>query len=158
MQMIIIFDATDQIPVEGLKKAIRFLRDNDLSALSPDSIQAIDGDAIFAQVQEYDTNTENDLLFETHNVYYDLHYIVSGVEYICCASRKKLILKTPYDCNNDSAFYENPVHCRRLLLKAGDAIFIAPTEAHKPRCAWDNPQRVRKIVVKVKAHEQAAHD
>jgi YhcH/YjgK/YiaL family protein len=156
MRIISVFDNADSTARDGLEKAMRFLEDNDLSALRPGSVQAIDGDTVFVQVQEYETRPESVLDFETHNVYYDLHYILSGTEYICCAHRKGMTPKTAYDHDNDITFYEDPIHYKRLSVKTGDAVFIAPTEAHKPRCTVDTPQRVRKIVVKIKAGEQTA--
>ena len=51
---------------------------------------------------------------------------------------------------NDLKFYEEPALSGTVLLLPGDLIVVAPEDAHKPRCAADGPEFVRKVVVKVK--------
>jgi YhcH/YjgK/YiaL family protein len=37
-----------------------------------------------------------------------------------------------------------------LQLTPGSFALFYPEDAHKPNCAWDAPERVRKVVVKVR--------
>ena len=39
---------------------------------------AIDGDRIFAEIQEYTTKDPKDCRFETHRKYYDIQYVAEG--------------------------------------------------------------------------------
>jgi YhcH/YjgK/YiaL family protein len=158
MRIAIVFDDTGRFPRENLEKALRFLKVTDLGLLRPGVVTPIDGDEVFAQVQEYETRAEERLDFESHNVYYDLHYLVTGNEYIYCTTSRDLIPKTVYNRADDILFYEDPAWYGRFLLKAGNAAFIAPGDAHKPRCFVDKPETVRKIVVKVKAHTRYSEE
>ena len=50
---------------ERFRKAFAFLRDTDFSVLSEGKVE-IDGENIFAEVQEYVTKPENECRFESH--------------------------------------------------------------------------------------------
>jgi YhcH/YjgK/YiaL family protein len=150
--MMMVLDNTENFPIEGFEKALLFLETADLRELQPKAVIPIDGDAVFAQVHEYETRPEETVDFENHTVYYDLHYLVSGKEYICGANVKGLKQKTAYNATDDIAFYEGPSHYGRFLLNPGEALLVASGEAHRPGCSVDKPEWVRKIVVKVKAH------
>lgn len=87
--------------------------------------------------------------YETHENYFDIQYLVEGVERIGCVSREGLLVKTPYEVGNDVTFYQEPVLDGSVLLRAGDYVVLAPEDAHKPRCAAGEAMPVKKIVLKV---------
>ena len=64
---------------ESLYKGLRFLRETDLVAL-PVGRYKIDGDAVFALVQEYETHLPEECRWEAHYTYTDIQYIVEGSE------------------------------------------------------------------------------
>ena len=64
---------------ESLYKGLRFLRETDLAAL-PVGRYEIDGDAVFALVQEYETHPPEECRWEAHYTYTDIQYIVEGSE------------------------------------------------------------------------------
>ena len=64
---------------ESLYKGLRFLRETDLAAL-PVGRYEIDGDAVFALVQEYETHLPEECRWEAHYTYTDIQYIVEGSE------------------------------------------------------------------------------
>ena len=64
---------------ESLYKGLRFLRETDLAAL-PAVRYEIDGDAVFALVQEYETHLPEECRWEAHYTYTDIQYIVEGSE------------------------------------------------------------------------------
>ena len=47
-------------------------------------------------------------------------------------------------------FYEEPEYSGSVVLTPGDLIVVSPEDAHKPRVALDQPEPVRKVVVKVR--------
>lgn len=107
----------------------------------------IDGENVFALVQEYQPKKEGS--FESHKNYIDIQYIFSGSEIIewCNISdakaekdltpEKDVILY--YDCKDKSSI---------LLKQNGFAIFF-PSDLHKPGLIA-NDNNVIKIVIKIK--------
>jgi YhcH/YjgK/YiaL family protein len=89
------------------------------------------------------------LSFETHEKFFDIQYLVEGVELLGACTRQGLVVKTPYDTANDVTFYEDPDHAGQVLLRGDDYVIFAPEDAHKPRCQAGAPLPVKKIVVKV---------
>ena len=64
---------------EKFAKAYHFLRTEDLEAL-PVGITQIDGNEVFANVQEYTTMPWDECAFEAHDRYFDIQYVVYGRE------------------------------------------------------------------------------
>ncbi|MBO4278405.1 MAG: YhcH/YjgK/YiaL family protein [Spirochaetales bacterium] len=128
--------------------AFDFLKREDLAQLPVGWIEL--GEGVKASVQEYDSFPWDANRFETHEAYFDVQYVVSGMEYVGVCDRRELgPVAVPYDKANDIEFYEEPSNCGKVFLNAGDFIVLAPEDAHKPRCAVDRPIPVKKIVVKV---------
>lgn len=134
---------------EQFKKAYDFLRTADLETL-PLGRTDIDGDSVFANVQEYMSMPADTCKFEAHDKYFDIQYVVSGREQFGYVKREGLIVDTPYDSANDLIFYADPKESGSILLEAGDMAIVPPEDAHKPRCIAGTAQKVRKIVIKVR--------
>jgi YhcH/YjgK/YiaL family protein len=134
---------------EKFKKAYKFLRETDLKAL-PLGRTDIQGDDIFANVQEYISMPANECKYEAHDKYFDIQYVVEGKEQFGYVAREGLEIDTPYDSEKDLVFFKDPALDGNILLNAGDLAIAPPEDAHKPRCIADVPCKVRKIVVKVK--------
>lgn len=66
---------------EGVRRAIRWAREHDLSAL-PCGRNDIDGDALYVNVAEYDSKAFEDCKFEAHKRYIDVQVVASGIERI----------------------------------------------------------------------------
>jgi len=134
---------------EKLKKAYEFLRTEDLAGL-PTGIVEIDGNEIFANVQEYTTMPWESCAFEAHDQYFDIQYVVCGKEMFGYVKREGLKESVPYDGGKDLVFFEEPENCGKVLLEAGDFAIVPPEDAHKPRCMAGESCKVKKIVLKVK--------
>lgn len=134
---------------EKFKKGYGFLKNTDLKAL-PLGRVGIDGDELFASVQEYTTMPAEDCKYEAHNRYFDIQYMVEGQECFGYVKREGLTEEAPYDEVNDLVFFKEPEQDGYVLLQTGDAAVVAPEDAHKPRCVAGKACRVRKIVVKVR--------
>lgn len=133
---------------EKFRKGYEFLRNTDLKALLVGRVD-IDGDALFASVQEYTTMAADTCKYEAHNRYFDIQYIVEGEEQFGYAKRADLVEEAPYDEADDMVLFKEPDQGGTVYLKAGDCIVVAPEDAHKPRCMAGKPCKVKKIVLKV---------
>ena len=134
---------------ERFRKGYEFLRTADLKALPAGRVD-IEGDDLYASVQEYTTMDADTCKYEAHNRYFDIQYVVTGEELFGYAKREDLEEEAPYQEAEDIVFLKDPAVCGSVLLKAGDCAVVSPEDAHKPRCAAGNPCPVKKIVVKVK--------
>ena len=133
---------------ERFRKAYAFLEHTDLKALPLGRVD-IDGDRLFASVQEYTTMAWEDCRYEAHNRYFDIQYVVEGRELFGYVKRDGLSEEAPYSEADDLVFFQEPEESGRVLLEAGDCAVVPPEDAHKPRCIAGTPCRVKKIVVKV---------
>ena len=128
-----------------------------LSLLNEDSVRnaapgkyAVQGDDIFYIVDEYETKPIEEGRPEVHRKYLDIQYIVSGSECIGYTPLEGLTEETPYNGENDVAFYKYDPSISKLILKQGMFAIFWPNEAHMPGCCIGTvPQKVKKIVVKI---------
>lgn len=128
--------------------ALRYLAQTDFSTVDPGRFD-IDGDNIYALVQEYDTKLIAESKWETHEKYTDVQFIAAGSEQIGFADTSALTPLALYDESKDVTKFEGSGDF--VTLKPGwFAVFFAG-EAHMPCVAIGVPDRVRKVVVKVRA-------
>lgn len=133
-----------------MRTAFSFLREADLARL-PLGRADIDGDEVFANVQEYDTVPAGQKQMEAHRRYYDVQYVVEGEEVLQYAPLAGLAPSGEFDEEADFGLFATPEAPSSIVLRAGEMAVLAPEDAHKPGCAVGEPGRVRKIVVKVRA-------
>ena len=129
-----------------IRTALEWLRATDLAALPVGRID-LEGDKLFALVQEYDTKPMSEGLWEAHRSYIDVQYVVRGVERMGYTPVETITVTKPYDAEKDylngtgpGAFIEAP---------AGMVFVLWPGDAHMPGMRVDGPVPVRKIVLKV---------
>ena len=141
---------------ERFRKAYAFLNRDDLSALPVGRVD-IDDDEVFANVQEYETAAAGERLYEAHRRYYDVQFMVAGIESMWYAPLEELKPEGDFDEEGDGGLFSAAPGApeSEIVLRPGDLAVVAPEDAHKPRCVpsaeGGRPQRVRKIVVKVLA-------
>ena len=139
----------DKIRFEDkFQRAIDWLKNNDLVNMECGKYE-IDGDHIFAYLQEYESLMWEKAKYETHNKYYDLQYIVIGEELFGYVLKDELKPQTDYDAIKDLQFYHDPDYVSGVALKEGDFIIVSPLEAHKPKPALHKPRYVKKVVIKI---------
>ncbi|MBQ0070784.1 MAG: YhcH/YjgK/YiaL family protein [Spirochaetales bacterium] len=127
--------------------AFAFIKRADLMELPVGWIELDNG--VRASVQEYTTFPPAEALYETHDKYFDLQYMVKGEEVVLVAPREGLKTKIAYDPVNDIEFYEEPIADGGAYLKEGYYVILAPEDAHKPRTIAKEAMAVKKIVVKI---------
>ena len=132
---------------EKFRKAYEWLRKTDLEELAVGSYQIM-GEQVVANVQEYTTLPVDVAKYEAHDKYFDIQYIVSGVESFGICKREDLIEDTRRS-ESDLIFYKEPELSGHIILTKGDFVVVAPEDAHKPKCMVKEPSEVKKVVVKV---------
>lgn len=135
---------------ERFQAAYAFLAQADLAELPIGRVD-IDGDDVFANIQEYETIPASEKQMEAHRRYYDVQYVVEGEELMEYAPLEGLAEARPFDEDADFGLYAAPDRPSSVVLRAGDVAVLAPEDAHKPGCALGAPSRVHKVVVKVLA-------
>lgn len=116
---------------------------------SADGRHAIDGDAVFALVQRYQTRPAAGPL-EAHRRYVDVQYLLRGREVIQWAPLASLTtVARPYDAEQDAGLFAADAGVASVPVSAGQFMILFPDDAHAPCCAWAEPEPVVKIVVKV---------
>jgi len=129
-----------------IEKAFRYIKNLDLAQLKTGKFQ-IDGDNIFALVSEYETKNLEQGLWEAHRKYIDIQYIISGQEkmgYSCLDNMKTSI---EYEEKKDILFVTGQGDY--LTVNQGSFALFTPTDAHMPSIKVDNPQNVKKLLIKI---------
>ena len=132
--------------------AMDFLRGKDLSALEAGK-HPIDGDRIFASVQEVRTEPMRDRRFELHRDYIDIQVLHTGRELHGYTSLPPVhkALEDKLD-TADVAFYRIPSQAEGLqtiILQPGQYVVYLPGELHCPCCAVEKPENIFKTVLKI---------
>lgn len=121
---------------------------NSLNELpSPNTV--LKENSVFCNPVCFTTKPESECIFEAHENFIDLHYIVKGSEKIATADTNSLTPHTPYDANKDIGFYTGKQYGSYILNKC-DFMICFPSDAHMVAIAPENPEAVEKIVVKIK--------
>jgi len=132
---------------ENLKKGFDFLKNTDLSQVEVGRFE-IDGKNVFALISEYESKAHQDCRLEAHQAYADIQYIVSGREAIGFAPLNGQTVTEEYIAEKDIVFFSGET--TQLILETGMFAVFYPQDAHRPSMQIDEPEHVKKIVVKVK--------
>lgn len=130
---------------ERIAKGFAFLRNTDLDAI-PSGKHDIEGDTIFALVQEYPTKPLNECKLESHKKYIDIQYVIRGEEFMGVTTKNnQKILEQDED--KDYTFYEGTTSLVRVS-KGMFTIFF-PDDLHQPCVQTESAAEVKKVVIKV---------
>jgi YhcH/YjgK/YiaL family protein len=132
----------------GIERALDYLGTTDFATVE-DGKHKIDGDEIYALIMSYKTEPESARSFEAHRKYLDVQYLLAGREVIYWAPIEELTPAGEYSQGKDIVFLSGEPRARLQLTPGSFALFY-PEDAHKPNCAWEAPQQVRKVVLKVR--------
>ena len=135
----------------GIAKAFAYLQSTDLAAIVPGKYE-IDGDNIFAIVQEYQTLSTEAEQMEAHKKYIDVQYMINGEELIGHAVLQDQIPSQVYEETTDfMLFWEQPSFFSKL--QTGMFMIFYPTDLHMPCIKINEPATVKKLVIKVKVEK-----
>jgi biofilm protein TabA len=131
-----------------LVAALDFLEAADLAAL-PLGKTVIDGQRLFALVQEYSPKSAYMLKYEAHRRYWDVQYVISGVERMGWNTLSRMAVSQPHDTERDVAFFTGSGDT--FHVPAGTFAIFGPHDVHMPGIEPGGAavSTVRKIVVKV---------
>ena len=129
------------------KTAFEYLQKTDFTKLEKGKYE-IDGENIFAIVNEYDTIDASTEQMESHKKYIDIQYIVYGAERIGHELLQQQVPSKAYDEEKDFMLFGEAPAFFSVLEQGMFAIFF-PHDLHMPNLKIDGPQPVKKVVMKV---------
>lgn len=133
---------------DRLEKAFAFLSRKDIAAL-PLGRHEIDGDNVFAFVQECELRPLAAMKIEAHRRYIDIQAPLDGSEAYGYGRLTDENAKRPFDIERDVGFYDQKVDVK--VLNPGEfALFIPPYAVHGPSCTAGVVEKRKKIVIKVR--------
>lgn len=134
---------------EGVRMALEYIRETDLLSLAPGRYP-IDGDRVFALIQEPTTQSRDRAPFENHKRHADLQTTLRGVEYVGYCPIGKLTPKGDYDVESDVQLYSGEGD----LLMRNDAgksfALFYPEDGHQPYVTLGDPAPIKKVVVRIR--------
>lgn len=146
-----IIDALEQAALythlgANIRRALDYLQSTDLLAL-PAGKQVIDGEKLFALVQDYQPKPANEGKYEAHRRYWDLQYVARGEEAMGWGRLAEMQVTEPYSPERDVAFFQG--RGSLFVLPEGYFTIFAPQDVHMPGIETVRSQHVRKIVIKM---------
>ena len=106
------------------------------------------GSDVYATRFTYETVPEEESFIEAHKKYLDIHIMTAGSEGVEIAPPGEL---EEFDRaeGNDFYAYRGPARYK-LALSPGDFLVVFPNDAHRIKMRLDAPERVTKVVFKVR--------
>jgi YhcH/YjgK/YiaL family protein len=130
---------------DNLPAALKYLLETDLASL-PLGRTDLDGNRLYILVQEYDTKPLDQSKWEAHRQYIDVQYVASGRERMGFANLGTMQLGE-YKPEKDFQALSGPANYVDVF--AGAFVIFFPEDAHMPGLCVDQPEPVRKVVLKV---------
>lgn len=136
----------------GIARGLELLAGGALDGLA-EGRHDIDGDRLYAGVQEYQPKDPGECRWEAHRRYVDIQYLATGCEAMGYRPAGELRVSEAYDAQKDVMFFETSPEAGTLLKVETKMFAIFFTQdAHRPMMAFGAPAgRVKKIVLKVAA-------
>jgi biofilm protein TabA len=133
---------------ERFAAGLEFLKRKDLATLPLGKMEILGSDC-FALIQEYDSRTKAMSKWEAHRVHADIQFVVSGKEYIGYAPINTVTVTNEYNAKDD--YLLGTAEGTYVKMSPGMFTILWPQDAHSPGVAQnDQPEKLRKVVVKVK--------
>ncbi|MCX7986119.1 MAG: YhcH/YjgK/YiaL family protein [Bacteroidales bacterium] len=123
----------------------QFLTNNSLAELPPQRYDLTRD--IYAIINEYPTQSADQLRWEAHRKYLDIQYLIWGEEKIGYSAGDNFQCIEPYNEEKDIAFFQGKGY--ELPLGNDYFVILFPGEYHKPGIMINESSIVRKVVIKV---------
>jgi YhcH/YjgK/YiaL family protein len=128
------------------KKAFDFLKTTDWTETPVGRIE-LEGEDLYANVQEVNGKTVEAARMETHDVYVDIQVPLSTTELMGWMPRQDLKkLTEAYDKEKDVAFYGDRT-LNLMIVRTGEFAIFFPEDGHQP-CIGQG--KMKKVIIKVK--------
>ncbi|SMQ64498.1 YhcH/YjgK/YiaL family protein [Bacillus sp. OV166] len=133
---------------EKVGQAIAYILNTDFEIMQT-GMHRVDGDNLFFNLIEYNTKNANERFWESHKKYIDIHYILEGKEYIGHELFERMKIKEDYNEEDDYFLLEGSLQSK-VKLEQGEFLICNPQDVHMTGIMVDSPEKVRKVVFKVK--------
>ena len=132
---------------DGINKAFAYLNETDFSKIELGKYE-IDGENIFALVNEYNTKDEIEGKLEAHKKYIDVQFVAKGSELMGFVPLENQKIIVEYNEQNDITFFEGA----KSFTQVDEGMFAIffPTDVHLPGIKVNESIYVKKVVIKVK--------
>jgi len=142
--------AEQQLLPFPIQTGLRVLQERDWRAL-PVGRYEIQGEDIFVQLAEYDTEPWHVKRPESHIEYVDIQYVAAGRECIGWSVLSEGC-QVDEDCRpgRDLIFYRKVQGETMLQMTEGMFAILFPEDVHRPGCKAEEVAKVRKAVVKIR--------
>jgi len=130
-----------------LKTALEYLQNNDFRNIEPGKYE-IDDDNIYALVNCIETKVKGNSQWESHRKYIDVQYVCEGSELMGYTHIDGLKVTKEYDDNGDYLLLEGDGNY--FVVNKGCFVVFFPEDAHMPGLAVTQPDKVKKVIVKVR--------
>lgn len=104
---------------------------------------------LYCNVVSYETKESFDGIFECHKEYVDFHVLIAGEEKIYYGDRSTMDIEKQYDSKDDYELLKGGQHSFVSYEKMQGVEFLV-NETHQAAIAVKNPQKVLKVIVKIK--------
>lgn len=131
----------------GIEIALRYIQATDFTQLETGKYE-LEGEQLFAIVQEYDTKDPSTEKLEAHKKYIDVQYVVSGQEKMGHALLKAQVPFREYKSDDDFMLFDEAPDFFSLVTEGMFTIFY-PSDLHMPCILHQRSALVKKVVVKV---------
>lgn len=134
----------------GIQQGLDYILSKNLAAQKTGTYE-INGQMMYALVQEMSTKPAEDQRAESHIMYADIQLLVSGAEKIGVSRLSAELEMTDNQlAARDIAFYKHVYDESVIVLNPGMFVVLFPEDVHRPCCHVNGEQhRIKKIVVKV---------
>ena len=136
-----------QLGIPYLEKIQNFFREYDLIHLENGKYEL--GDACYASVSEYETKKDEEIVYEAHEQYIDVQYLILGREIVWLTKKENSVCIREYDDVGDYALYKSN-EAEPIILSSGYFLVLQPDDLHAPGYSFSDGQKVKKIVFKIK--------
>lgn len=133
----------------GIRIAIEYIRNNDLLGLEPGRYE-IDGDRVFALIQEPVTQPPHVAPFENHKKHADLQMTLRGTEYVGYCPLEKLSLRGEYNAETDVQLYDGKADVLMCSDTGSSFALFFPEDGHQPYVTLEEPSVIKKVVIRIR--------
>ncbi len=133
---------------ERWDRAFSFLSEQNLASLNPGRHE-LEGENLYANIEEYVTKNEEDTKYEAHKKYADIQYLITGEEKIGVVPLERTTITDLYNSEIDASFSIASIDNFRIAAPGRFFVFF-PNDAHRPGVKSGENQKVKKVVVKVR--------
>jgi biofilm protein TabA len=133
-----------------IRSAMEYLQSMDFTQMKAGKYE-IDGNRMFCIVSESTTKSRQELKAESHEIYMDIQYIVTGEEKIGFArlTDEQIVIQDLIQ-SDDAFLYDDLQDEMELILSSGTYAMFFPADLHRPGWKLQEESQLKKVVIKVK--------